>query len=159
MKAQLFTFHYRNMFAENIDIIFVEDDPDDAELVIRALRKSGITNTLVHLKDGEQALQFLFCEGTYEDHHQPPCPRLILLDLKMPKVDGLEVLRRIKSDERLKTVPVVLLSSSKEEKDITAGYRLGVNSYVVKPVDFDKLTKTVQGLGAYWLLRNHPCHI
>jgi two-component system response regulator len=95
------------MLFEQVDIVLVEDNPDDAELVIRALRKSGITNTLVHLKDGEQALNFLFCEGPYEDHHLPPCPRLILLDIKMPKVDGLEVLRRVKSDSRLRVVPVV----------------------------------------------------
>lgn len=159
MKAPLFTFHYRNMLAENIDIVLVEDSADDAELVIRALRKSGITNTLVHLKDGEQALHFLFCEGPYEDHHAPPNPRLILLDIKMPKVDGLEVLRRIKSDERLKVVPTVLLTSSKEEKDIRASYHLGANSYVVKPVEFDSLIKTVHGLGLYWLMRNQSCQL
>jgi two-component system, response regulator len=147
------------MLFDKVDIVLVEDSADDAELVIRSLRKCGITNSLVHLKDGEQALNFLFCEGPYEDHHLPPCPRLILLDIKMPKVDGLEVLRRIKSDERLRLVPVVLLTSSKEDKDINESYQLGANSYVVKPVEFDKLTKTVQGLGLYWLLRNQPCHL
>ena len=144
---------------DNVDIILVEDNPDDAELVIRALRKSGIQNPLVHLKDGEQALNFLFCKGPYEDHHLPPCPRLILLDIKMPKVDGLEVLRRVKSDQRLRLIPVVLLTSSKEDKDINESYELGANSFVVKPVEFDRLIKTVQGLGLYWLLLNHPCHI
>jgi two-component system, response regulator len=147
------------MLAENIDIILVEDNPDDAELVIRALRKNGINNSLMHLKDGEQALDFLFCEGPYEDHHLPPCPRLILLDIKMPKVDGLEVLRRVKSDTRLRLIPVVLLTSSKEDKDINTSYHLGANSYVVKPVDFDRLTKTVQDMGLYWLLRNQTCHL
>src|SRR5689334_9489469 len=93
------------------DIVMVEDNPDDAELIIRAIRKSGINNSLVHLKDGEQALNFLFCQGPYEDHHLPPCPKLILLDIKMPKVDGLEVLRRVKQDSRLRVIPVVLLTS------------------------------------------------
>lgn len=147
------------MISDKVDIVLVEDNPDDAELVIRALRKSGIKNPLVHLKDGEQALNFLFCEGPYEDHHLPPWPRLILLDIKMPKVDGLEVLRRVKSDERLRLIPVVLLTSSKEDKDINESYQLGVNSFVVKPLDFDRLIETVQGLGLYWLLLNHPCHI
>lgn len=147
------------MVLDQADIILVEDSADDAELVIRALRKSGIVNSLVHLKDGEQALNFLFCKGPYEGHHSPPCPRLILLDIKMPKVDGLEVLRRIKTDKRLRVVPVVLLSSSREDKDINESYQLGANSYVVKPVEFEKLTKTVQGLGLYWLLRNQPCHL
>jgi two-component system, response regulator len=147
------------MIVDKVDIVLVEDNPDDAELVIRALRKSGIKNSLVHLKDGEQALNFLFCEGPYEDHHLPPCPRLILLDIKMPKVDGLEVLRRVKSDKRLRVIPVVLLTSSKEDKDIHESYTLGANSYVVKPVEFEKLTKTVQGLGLYWLFRNQPCHL
>jgi two-component system, response regulator len=147
------------MLFDKVDIVLVEDSADDAELVIRALRKSGITNSLVHLKDGEQALNFLFCEGPYEDHHLPPCPRLILLDIKMPKVDGLEVLRRVKSDSRLRVVPVVLLTSSREDRDINESYELGANSYVVKPVEFDRLTKIVQGLGLYWLQRNQPCHL
>lgn len=147
------------MIDDKIDIVLVEDNPDDAELVIRALRKSGFNNPLVHLKDGEQALNFLFCEGPYLDHHLPPCPRLILLDIKMPKVDGLEVLRRVKSDKRLRKIPVVLLTSSKEDRDIYESYKLGVNSYVVKPVDFDSLTKTVQGLGLYWLSLNQPCQL
>ena len=145
--------------SKTVDIILVEDNPDDAELVIRALRKNGISNTLVHLKDGEEALHFLFCEGRYEGTQIPPNPRLILLDLKMPKVDGLEVLRRVKSNERLKLIPVVLLTSSKEDKDIFESYHLGVNSYVVKPVEYERLLKTVQGLGLYWLLLNQPCKI
>jgi two-component system, response regulator len=143
--------------SKTVDILLVEDNPDDAELVIRALRKNGISNTLVHLKDGEEALHFLFCEGPYEGTEVLPCPRLILLDLKMPKVDGLEVLRRVKSHERLKLIPVILLTSSKEDKDIFESYHLGVNSYVVKPVEYERLLKTVQGLGLYWLLLNQPC--
>ena len=121
------------------------------KFVIRALRRNGISNTLVHLKDGEEALQFLFCEGPYEGTQALPGPRLILLDLKMPKVDGLEVLRRVKSHERLRLIPVVLLTSSKEDKDIFESYHLGVNSYVVKPVEFEGLLKIVRGLGLYWL--------
>lgn len=144
---------------EGADIILVEDNPDDAELVIRALRKNGISNSIAHLKDGEEAMQFLFSEGPYEGNKLVPCPRLILMDLKMPKVDGLEVLRRVKLHERLRLIPVVLLSSSREEKDINESYQLGVNSYVVKPVEFEGLLKTVQGLGLYWLTLNHPCQI
>ncbi len=147
------------MLAQKADIILVEDNPDDAELVIRALRKHGIANTLVHLHDGEEALNFLFAESSGPRRPKPNVPRLILLDLKMPKVDGLEVLRRVKSDERLRIIPVVLLTSSREEKDIIESYRLGVNSYVVKPVEFEKLMETVRGLGQYWLLLNQPCHL
>jgi two-component system response regulator len=141
------------------DIVLVEDNPDDADLVIRALRKNGIPNPLLHLQDGEEAIHFFFREGPYLGREMPGCPKLILLDLKMPKVDGLEVLRRIKSDERLRLIPVVLLTSSREDKDIFESYRLGVNSYVVKPVEFEGLIKTVQGLGLYWLLLNQPCQI
>ena len=145
--------------SKTVDIILVEDNPDDAELVIRALRKSGISNALVHLKDGEEALHFLFCEGPYQGTQALPSPRLILMDLKMPKVDGLEVLRRVKSHEQLRLIPVVMLTSSKEDKDIFESYHLGANSYVVKPVEFEGLLKTVQGLGLYWLLLNQPCKI
>lgn len=145
--------------SKTVDIILVEDNPDDAELVIRALRKNGISNTIVHLKDGEEALHFLFCEGPYEGAQVLPSPRLILMDLKMPKVDGLEVLRRVKSHEQLRLIPVVMLTSSKEDKDIFESYYLGANSYVVKPVEFEGLLKTVQGLGLYWLLLNQPCKI
>jgi two-component system, response regulator len=145
--------------SKTMDIILVEDNPDDAELVIRALRKSGISNALVHLKDGEEALHFLFCEGPYEGTKVLPSPRLILMDLKMPKVDGLEVLRRVKTHEQLRLIPVVMLTSSKEDKDIFESYHLGANSYVVKPVEFERLLKTVQGLGLYWLLLNQPCKI
>lgn len=147
------------MSHEKVDIILVEDNADDAELVIRALRKSGINNPLVHLKDGEQALNFLFCEGPYQDRRLPPDPKLILLDIKMPKVDGLEVLRRLKTDPRLQLIPVVLLTSSKEDRDIKESYQLGVNSFVVKPVEFNTLTKTVERLGLYWLLLNQTCHL
>lgn len=144
------------MYPTKTEILLVEDNPGDAELVIRALRKHGINNSLVHLHDGEEALNFLFAEGPYEGHPMPQIPRLIMLDLKMPKVDGLEVLRRIKADERLRTIPVVLLTSSREDKDINESYQLGVNSYVVKPVEFEGLLKTVQGLGLYWLSLNQP---
>lgn len=143
------------MLAKKADIVLVEDNPDDAELVIRALRKSGISNPLVHLHDGEEALNFLFNDDQACEHR----PRLILLDLKMPKVDGLEVLRRVKADETLRLIPVVLLTSSREDKDIFESYQLGVNSYVVKPVEFEKLMETVNGLGLYWLLLNQSCHL
>jgi two-component system response regulator len=140
-----------------IDIVLCEDNPDDAELTIRALKKHGLTNSLVHLKDGEEALHFIFCEGPYAGRDFNEVPRLILLDLKMPKVDGLEVLRRIKSDKRTCIIPVVLLTSSKEDKDIMESYALGVNSYIVKPVDFEGFVKAVSSLGFYWLLLNQPC--
>lgn len=142
---------------QRIDIILCEDNPDDAELTIRALKKHGITNSLVHLKNGEEALNFIFCEGPYAGRDFTEVPKLILLDLKMPKVDGLEVLRRIKSDKRTSIIPVVLLTSSKEDKDIRESYVLGVNSYIVKPVDFEGFGKAVSSLGYYWLLLNQPC--
>ena len=140
-----------------IDIVLCEDNPDDAELTIRALKKHGLANTLVHLKDGEEVLHYIFCEGAYTSRDFHEVPRLILLDLKMPKVDGLEVLRRLKSDKRTSVIPVVLLTSSKEDKDIRESYALGVNSYIVKPVDFEGFVKAVSSLGFYWLLLNQPC--
>jgi two-component system response regulator len=135
----------------------VEDNPSDAELTIRALKKKdNIANSLLHLQDGEEALEYIFCTGKYSARNIGEMPKLILLDLKMPKVDGLEVLQKIKSDERTKIIPVVLLTSSKEDKDIIDGYRLGVNSYIVKPVEFQGFIKAVANLGLYWLLSNQP---
>lgn len=142
------------MTPEKIDIILVEDNTADAELTIRALKKNGIANSLIHLKDGEEALDYIFCRGAYEKRSISDIPKLILLDIKMPKVDGIEVLRKIKSDKRTKIIPVVLLTSSKEEKDIVESYHLGVNSYIVKPVEFDGFVKAVSDLGLYWLLLN-----
>lgn len=129
----------------------VEDNMDDAGLTIRALKKNNLANNLVHLTDGEEALQFLFGENASDE-----IPKLILLDLKMPKVDGIEVLKKIKSDEKMRVVPVVILTSSKEERDIVESYKLGVNAYIVKPVDFEKFVKAVGELGLFWLVLNQP---
>jgi len=141
---------------KRFDILLVEDNPSDAELTIRALKKINIMNSLLHLQDGEEALEYIFCTGKYSARNIEEIPKLILLDLKMPKVDGLEVLQKIKSDERTKIIPVVLLTSSKEDKDIIDGYKLGVNSYIVKPVEFQGFIKAVSDLGLYWLLLNQP---
>ena len=139
-----------------IDIVLCEDNADDAELTIRALAKQGLSNSLIHLKDGEELLHYVFCSGPYTDRNAAHQPRLIILDLKMPKVDGLEVIRKLKSDKRTCMIPVVLLSSSKEEKDIMESYALGVNSYIVKPVEFEGYVKAVSTLGLYWLILNQP---
>ena len=132
-----------------VEILLVEDNPNDAELAIRALRKNNLANHLLHLEDGQEALDFLFEEKNR-------MPKLILLDLKMPKVVGIEVLRRLKSDERKKVIPVVVLTSSKEESDIVETYKLGANAYIVKPVDFDQFVNAVAQLGLFWLLLNQP---
>ncbi len=132
-----------------VEILLVEDNPNDAELAIRALKKNNLANHLLHLENGQEALDFLFEENNR-------MPKLILLDLKMPKVDGIEVLRRLKSDEKKKVIPVVILTSSKEESDIVETYKLGVNAYIVKPVDFDQFVKAVAQLGLFWLLLNQP---
>jgi two-component system response regulator len=137
-----------------IEILLVEDNSSDAELTIRALKKNNLANKLIHLQDGAEALDFIFAKGVYAGRQMSQGPRLILLDLKMPKVDGIEVLREIKSDERTKNIPVVVLTSSKEDPDIKTCYSLGVNSYVVKPVDFESFVKAVSNLGLYWALLN-----
>jgi two-component system, response regulator len=139
-----------------IDILLCEDNADDAELTIRALTKEGLSNSLVHVKDGEELLHYVFCSGPYVNRDAAHQPRLIILDLKMPKVDGLEVIRKLKSDKRTNMIPVVLLTSSKEEKDIMESYALGVNSYIVKPVEFEGYVKVVSTLGLYWLILNQP---
>jgi two-component system response regulator len=139
-----------------IDILLCEDNADDAELTIRALAKQGLSNSLIHVKDGEELLQYVFCSGPYGNRDAAHQPRLIILDLKMPKVDGLEVIRKLKSDKRTCMIPVVLLSSSKEEKDIMESYALGVNSYIVKPVEFEGYVKAVSTMGLYWLILNQP---
>ena len=133
-----------------VEVLLIEDNPDDAELTIRVLKKHNLANNLVHLRDGEAALNFLFAEGSNN------IPRLILLDLKMPKVDGIEVLSKIKNDEQKKLIPVVILTSSKEERDVIESYKLGVNAYVVKPVEFEKFVEAVAKLGLFWLLLNQP---
>ena len=137
-----------------VDILLVEDNPNDAELAIRALKKQNLANKLIHVSDGAQALDFLFARGEYSGRDVKDGPKLILLDLKLPKVDGLEVLKAIKADDRTKLTPVVVLTTSREEKDMIESYRLGVNSYIVKPVDFDKFVEAVKELGYYWLLLN-----
>ncbi len=140
----------------DIQILLVEDNKSDALLTIRALKKHNLANNLVHLIDGAQALDFLFGKGEYEGRNVEDKPKVIFLDLKMPKVSGLEVLRIIKSDDRTKLIPVVMMTSSSEEKDILESHQLGVNSYVVKPVDFDNFSKTITELGFYWLVVNTP---
>lgn len=141
---------------ERIEILLVEDNESDAELTIRALRKNNIANKLIHLKNGEEALEYIFGTGKFAGRSVAEIPRVILLDLKMPKVGGLEVLRKIKSDERTNMIPVVVLTSSNEDKDIVEGYKLGVNSYIVKPVAFENFAKTISEIGMYWLLTNQP---
>lgn len=131
-----------------VEILLVEDNADDAELTIRALRKHHLANNLLHLQDGEEALNFLFSEK------QGNMPKLILLDLKMPKVDGLEVLRKIKADQAKRIIPVVMLTSSKEERDILETYKLGINAYIVKPVEFDKFVHAVSEIGFFWMILN-----
>jgi CheY-like chemotaxis protein len=137
-------------------ILLVEDNPDDEALTLRALRKHNVTNQVVVARDGAEAVEWLFRTGKYADRDASVTPQVILLDLKLPKVDGLEVLRRIRGDDRTSLLPVVILTSSKEEEDILNGYRLGANSYVRKPVDFVEFTDAVRQLGLFWLLLNEP---
>jgi two-component system, response regulator len=139
-----------------VEILLVEDNPHDVELTLRAFKKRNISNSVFTVKDGSEALDFLFARGDYADRDPKAAPRVILLDLKLPKVDGLEVLRIIKSDERTKFIPVVVLTSSNEDRDVIQSYQLGVNSYIVKPVDFLKFVDAVAELGFYWLLLNKP---
>ena len=137
-------------------ILLVEDNPDDIELTLRAFRKRRILNPVVVLRDGQEALDYLFGTGRYADREPSGVPLVILLDLKLPRVDGLEVLRRIRADERTRMQPVVMLTSSVEEEDLIASYRLGVNSYIRKPVDFEQFVEVVGQIGLYWLLLNEP---
>jgi len=141
-----------------LEILLVEDNPGDAELAIRALKKNKLGNSIIHLKDGAEALDFLFGTGQYQTRNINVKPKLILLDLKMPKVSGIEVLQKIKGDDRTKSIPVVVLTSSKEDPDIKMCYSLGANSYIVKPVEFDNFSKAIGDLGMYWLLINQPPH-
>ena len=144
---------------EIVEILLVEDNPNDVELALHALKKNKLANHIEVVRDGAEALEFLFATGTYADRQIENGPRVILLDLKLPKVDGLEVLRRVKSDPRTKNIPVVVLTSSREERDIVESYELGVNSYITKPVDFDQFTEAVRHLGYYWLLLNQPPNV
>lgn len=140
--------------SEPIEILYVEDDPNDLELTLRCLRKHRIANRIHVARDGQEALDFLFGSAAGDGPRPPFRPKLILLDLKLPKVDGLEVLRRLREDQRTRTVPVVMLTSSREERDLVASYELGVNSYIVKPVEFDKFSEAVERLSFYWALLN-----
>jgi two-component system response regulator len=138
----------------DVQILLVEDNLEDAELTLRALKKNDLANGVFHVKDGAEALEFLFATGAYASRRLENAPRVVLLDLNLPKVDGLEVLRKLKSDERTRMVPVVVLTSSKQDRDMVESYKLGANSYSVKPVEFEGFLESVQRLGFYWLLVN-----
>lgn len=139
-----------------VEILLVEDNPDDLEMALHALRKMNLANRIQVARDGVEALDFIFCRGPHAGRRIENRPKVILLDLKLPKVDGLEVLRKLKSDPRTQTIPVVVLTSSKEQTDVLESYSLGVNSYIVKPVNFERFAAAVQQLGLYWLLLNQP---
>ena len=141
---------------DDVHILLVEDNPTDAELAILALKERNLANKLVWVKDGAEALDFIFATGAYASRQAYNYPSVILLDLRLPKVDGLEVLRRIKADKHTRRIPVVVLTSSKEDRDVVASYNLGVNSFISKPVEFDEFAKVVSDLGYYWLFINHP---
>jgi len=142
------------MSMENIEILLVEDNPNDEELTLYALRKNNIFNQIQVVRDGAEALEYIFCTGAFADRQINDPPKVVLLDLKLPKVDGLEVLERIKADARTRIIPVVVLTSSQEERDIVESYQLGVNSYIVKPVDFEQFNEAVRHIGLYWMLLN-----
>jgi two-component system, response regulator len=144
------------MTTRQVEILLVEDNPDDVELTLHALRKENLADHIHVERDGEEALEFLFCSGIHAERSFEHPPRLIFLDLKLPKVDGIEVLRRLKADARTKTIPVAILTSSKEERDLANGYGLGANSYIQKSVDFDEFRETVKNAGLYWLVINQP---
>ena len=142
------------MTSTKTDILLVEDSQEDADLAMHALRAENLANNILIVRDGEEALDFLFCRGAFADRSFDQPPKLVLLDLKLPKVDGIEVLRQLKHDARTKAIPVVILTSSKEEPDLVHGYDLGANSYIQKPVDFDQFRKTVKTVGLYWMVIN-----
>jgi len=141
---------------EAVEILLVEDNPNDVELTMRALKKNHLANKVLVVIDGAQALDFIFRTGAYTGRDVANNPKIVLLDLKLPKVNGIEVIRKIKSDQKTKSIPIVVLTSSEEEKDVTESYGLGVNSYIVKPVDFTKFAQVVADAGLYWLLINKP---
>ena len=141
---------------DEAEILLVEDNPDDVELAVRALRRENLANRIEIARDGEEALDFLFCRGRYNNRSFQAPPRLVLLDLKLPKVDGLEVLKQVKSDPRTKAIPVVIVTSSREEMDLVNGYKLGTNAYIQKPVDFEQFRQMVKQLGLFWLVVNQP---
>jgi two-component system, response regulator len=139
-----------------VEILLIEDNPSDIKLTLKALQKHSLANKVTVLKDGAEALDFIFAEGMYSDRNNKELPKVIFLDLKLPLVDGIEVLRKLKSEESTKKIPIVVLTSSKESKDIEECYKLGVNSYIVKPLDFEKFIESVSNLGLYWVLMNEP---
>ena len=143
---------------DDVEILFAEDSIDDANLTIRALTKSGLTHKLHHVKDGAEALDFIYCKGVYALRNIRENPKLILLDLKMPKVSGMQVLEKLKSDPKLKSIPVVMLTSSKEDPDVEKCYALGANSYIVKPVDSDNFFNAIKEIGLYWMILSQPAH-
>ena len=139
---------------DQMEILLVEDNPADAEMTLRALRRNNLANKVHWVKDGEEALEYMFCSGAYAGRDRAAGPKLVMLDIKMPKVDGIEVLRRLKANEETRTVPVVVMTSSNEERDVVESYRLGVNSYIVKPVRFESFLETVANIGLYWMITN-----
>jgi CheY-like chemotaxis protein len=142
------------MVGRSVLVLLVEDNPNDAELTLHALRRNNLVNGIDHVRDGEEALDYLYGRGKYDDRDLKSLPKVILLDLKLPKVDGMDVLRTIKADPQLKNIPVVVLTSSREEKDIVNSYDLGVNSYIQKPVDFQQFTEAIAQVGYYWVILN-----
>ena len=141
---------------KEIEILLVEDNQDDLDMTLRSLRKANLANHIQIARDGAEALEFIFCEGAHAGRKIENTPKVVLLDLKLPKIDGMEVLKRVKGDPRTKMIPIVMLTSSKEQKDVIESYHLGVNSYIVKPVNFEGFAAAVQELGMYWLLLNQP---
>lgn len=139
-----------------VDILLVEDSQDDIDLALHALRQGKLANSIFVVRDGEEGLDFLFCRGPYSERSFEHPPKLVLLDLKLPKIDGLQVLKQLKSDPRTQSIPVVIMTSSKEERDLVEGYKSGVNSYIQKPVDFEQFRNTVKALGMYWMVVNQP---
>ncbi len=142
------------MILKKVEILLIEDNPDDVKLAMKAFEKSQLSNSIHIVNDGEEALDFIYSKGRYEKHEKLPDLKLILLDLKLPKIDGLEVLKILKTDQQKKTIPIVVLTSSKEEKDIVESYKLGANSYILKSIDFDQFIKSIAEIGIYWLKLN-----
>ena len=158
VPAFIFRYHFNHFYMNpnSIEILLVEDNITDAELTIRELKKHNMANNLVHLKNGEEALDFIFSTGKYAGNEKPHPPKVILLDIQMPKINGIEVLQRLKSDPQTRAIPVVILTSSKEDPDVQKCYTLGANSYIVKPVNFEGFAQAIKNLGFYWLLLNQP---
>jgi CheY-like chemotaxis protein len=147
------------MKSEDLEILLVEDNQDDMDLALHALKREKLANHIFVARDGEEALDFLFCRGGFAQRSFDHPPKLVLLDLKLPKVDGMEVLKQVKSDLRTKNIPIVIMTSSKEERDLVSGYNLGANSFIQKPVDFDQFRETVKSIGLYWLIINQPAPV